>query len=76
MLSGYARVVEVGCGDAFASRVLHPEVKELHSLDFDPIFVENARQRAESDWPQYAVHNILDKPYQEGVCLMPPFHLM
>ena len=67
MLSGYGRVVEVGCGDAFASRLLHPEVKELHSLDFDPIFVENARQRAESDWPvTYAVHDILDKPYQEG----------
>ena len=35
MLSGYQRVLEVGCGDAFASRLIHPEVKELHSLDFD-----------------------------------------
>ena len=67
MLSGYDRVLEVGCGDAFASRLLHPEVKELHSFDFDPIFIEDARKCAESDWPvTYAVHDILDGPYQEG----------
>jgi len=67
MLSGYNRVVEVGCGDAFASRLLHPEVKELHSLDFDPVFVEDARQRAESGWPvTFAVHDILKGPYLAG----------
>ena len=67
MLSGYNRVVEVGCGDAFASRLLHPEVQELHSLDFDPVFVEEARRRAEADWPvTFAVHDILEGPYRIG----------
>jgi len=68
MLSGYDRVMEVGCGDAFASRLLHPEVKELHSLDFDPVFVEDARKRAEPGWPvTFAVHDILkDGPYLAG----------
>lgn len=67
MLSGYDRVLEVGCGDAFASRLLHPEVKELHSLDFDPVFVEDARKRAEPEWPvTFAVHDILEGPYLKG----------
>lgn len=67
MLSGYNRVLEVGCGDAFASRLVHPEVGELHSLDFDPVFVEDARRRAEPDWPvSFAVHDILEGPYRAG----------
>jgi len=67
MLSGYGRVVEVGCGDAFASRLLHPEVGELHSLDFDPVFIEDARLRADPEWPvTYAVHDILKGPYLQG----------
>jgi SAM-dependent methyltransferase len=68
MLSGYGRVLEVGCGDAFASRLLHPEVKEIHSIDFDPVFVDDARMRVEAGWPvTLAVHDILkDGPYSEG----------
>jgi SAM-dependent methyltransferase len=67
MLSGYDRVVEMGCGDAFASRLLHPEVKELHSIDFDPVFVDDARNRAEPDWPvTFAVHDLLAGPYLAG----------
>jgi len=67
MLSGYNRVLEVGCGDGFASRLLHPEIGELHSFDFDPIFIDDARKHVEPDWPvTFAVHDILDGPYQEG----------
>ncbi len=67
MLTGYGRVIEAGCGDAFASRLLHPEVKELHSLDFDPVFVDDARKRAEPEWPvTFAVHDILKGPYLAG----------
>jgi len=67
MLSGYKRVLEVGCGDAFASRLLHPEVEEIHSIDFDPLFVEDAQKRAEPEWPvTYAVHDMLSGPYQAG----------
>jgi SAM-dependent methyltransferase len=68
MLTGYDRVLEVGCGDAFASRLLHPEVKELHALDFDPLFVEEGRRNLDSEWKNVtlAVHDILDGPYQQG----------
>lgn len=64
MFSGYARVLEIGCGDAFASRLLHPEVGQLHAIDFDPVFIEEARKWLEPDWPvTLAVHDILTGPY-------------
>lgn len=68
MVAGNRRVLEVGCGDAFASRIVQPEVDELHSIDFDPIFISNAESRKESGWPvTYAVHDILkDGPYRNG----------
>lgn len=68
MFSGLDRVLEVGCGDAFASRLLHPEVKEIHSIDFDPVFINDAKKRVESGWPvTLAVHDILkDGPYVTG----------
>jgi len=68
MFSGFDRVLEVGCGDAFASRLLHPEVKEIHSIDFDPVFINDAQKRVEPGWPvTLAVHDILkDGPYVKG----------
>ena len=64
MLAGYSRVLEIGCGDAFASRLLHSEVGELHAIDFDAIFIEEARKNVEPDWPvTFAVHDILTGPY-------------
>lgn len=67
MLSGYDRVLEVGCGDAFASRLLHPEVQEIHSIDFDPVFIANAERRKQAAWPvTYCVHDMLGGPYTKG----------
>ena len=67
MLTGYSRVLEVGCGDAFASRLLHPEVDELHAIDFDPVFIEEARKHIDPEWPvTLAVHDILTGPYPVG----------
>jgi 2-polyprenyl-3-methyl-5-hydroxy-6-metoxy-1,4-benzoquinol methylase len=67
MLTGYSRVLEVGCGDAFASRVLHPEVEEMHAIDFDDVFIEEARKHLEPEWPvTLAVHDMLTGPYCAG----------
>jgi len=67
MLAGYSRVLEVGCGDAFASRLLHPEVDELHAIDFDPVFIEEACKHLDREWPvTLAVHDILTGPYRAG----------
>ena len=63
MLSGKKRVLEVGCGDAFCSRIVLQEVGELVAIDFDPIFVQDAQQRMEKEWEfECTVHDIIKAP--------------
>ena len=45
MLAGKDRVLEIGCGDAFASRIVAQRVKRLVATDFDPVIVVEARSR-------------------------------
>jgi 2-polyprenyl-3-methyl-5-hydroxy-6-metoxy-1,4-benzoquinol methylase len=67
MLSPYPRVLEIGCGDAFASVIIKKEVQKLYSIDFDPVYVEDAKSRAESGvFHDFAVHDILSGPYVNG----------
>jgi 2-polyprenyl-3-methyl-5-hydroxy-6-metoxy-1,4-benzoquinol methylase len=64
LLAGKQSALEVGCGDAFASRIVKQEVKNLTVLDFDPIFVADIQDRADSRWPmRSAVHDMLSGPY-------------
>jgi 2-polyprenyl-3-methyl-5-hydroxy-6-metoxy-1,4-benzoquinol methylase len=63
MLSGCARALEVGCGDAFFSRVVRQEVGHLTAIDFDLDFVEDARARASDRWPiEVRMHDMLEGP--------------
>lgn len=63
MLSGKKRVLEVGCGDAFPARIVLQEVGELHAVDIDPLFIEDALERADPKWPfTCAVHDMLSGP--------------
>jgi SAM-dependent methyltransferase len=63
MLSGKTRVLEVGCGDAWASRVVRQEVESLVGVDFDPVFVEDARAGMEPPWEfEVRVHDVLERP--------------
>jgi 2-polyprenyl-3-methyl-5-hydroxy-6-metoxy-1,4-benzoquinol methylase len=63
MLSGRKNVGELGCGDAFGSRIVLQEVEKLTVYDFDPVFIEDVRQRYSADWPLEAnVHDILAGP--------------
>lgn len=65
MLSGKKKVLEVGCGDAFASRIVKQEVQSLTVIDFDPIFVADIRKRMDPDWPMTcAVHDMLAGPFR------------
>lgn len=67
MLSGKKKVAEVGCGDAFGSRIVRQEVGELHVYDFDPIFVKDIKERRSKRWPvEPHVHDILDGPLKQG----------
>ena len=67
MLSGKARVLEVGCGDAWASRIVKQEVGTLVGIDFDPVFIEDARQCMEEPWQfEVRVHDMLAGPVPGG----------
>jgi 2-polyprenyl-3-methyl-5-hydroxy-6-metoxy-1,4-benzoquinol methylase len=63
MLSGMGRVLEVGCADAFGTRVVRQEVASITATDFDPLFVEDAQKHVDPDWPfECLVHDMLAGP--------------
>ena len=63
MLSGRRHVLEVGCGDAFGTRIVQAEVGKFTAIDFDPVFIEDVKQRMVPRWQFEAfVHDMLDGP--------------
>ena len=63
MLSGKNRVLEVGCADAFGTRIVQQEVGQVTAIDFDPVFIEDVHQRMEERWQFEAfIHDILEGP--------------
>lgn len=65
MLSGLENVLEIGCADAFGARVVKQEVKHLTAVDFDPAFIENAKEGMDPRWPlTLKVHDMLDGPFE------------
>lgn len=70
LFSGMNRVLEVGCADAFGTRIVRQEVAEVVATDFDPEFIDRniARQNdAASRWNlSFKVHDFLAGPLDEG----------
>ena len=66
MLAGCKNVLEVGCGDAFPSRIVQQEVERLTVTDFDPIFIQEATRRSAPGWELAGafVHDMLSGPPQ------------
>jgi 2-polyprenyl-3-methyl-5-hydroxy-6-metoxy-1,4-benzoquinol methylase len=63
MFAGRARVLEVGCADAFATRIVVQEVGHLTAVDFDPLFVEDTNARMSDRWRfECRVHDMLAGP--------------
>ncbi len=63
MFSGLNRVAEIGCADAFGTRVVRQEVKSLLATDFDPVFVEHVKQTMTPRWPfECRVHDWMAGP--------------
>jgi SAM-dependent methyltransferase len=63
MLSGRKDVAELGCGDAFGTRIVLQEVERVTVYDFDPVFIDDVRQRFSDRWPLEAhVHDIVAAP--------------
>lgn len=63
MLSGSEHVLEIGCGDAFGTRIVQQEVKALSATDFDEVFVEDVKARMVERWrfPVFT-HDLLAGP--------------
>lgn len=63
MLAGMERVLEVGCADAFATRIVGQEVGRITAVDFDPVFIADVEARNDARWPIDArVHDMLAGP--------------
>ena len=63
MLSGKKFVGELGCGDAFGTRIVMQSTEKVITYDFDPVFVDDIRQRQSERWPvETHFHDILDAP--------------
>jgi 2-polyprenyl-3-methyl-5-hydroxy-6-metoxy-1,4-benzoquinol methylase len=63
MFSGMNQVLEVGCADAFGTRVVCQEVKKVVATDFDPVFVADVNARKDPDWPfECLVHDMMSGP--------------
>ena len=63
MLSGKKNVLEVGCADAFGTRVVAQEVEKVTATDFDPIFIKDVRDRMSDRWQfDCVVHDMLTAP--------------
>lgn len=65
MLAGCQRVLEVGCADAFGTRVVRQAGPTVTALDFDPLFIENARKTMDIRWPvEFAVHDMTERAWE------------
>lgn len=66
LLTGRQRVLEVGCGDAFATRLVQQALLPrglVHAVDFDPIFIGDVQRRADLRWPLIATcHDLTAAP--------------
>lgn len=63
ILEGRESVAEVGCGDAFGTRIVLQSVDSVDVYDFDPVFIQDIRQRQSQAWLLSAqVHDIVLGP--------------
>ena len=63
MLGGRGHVLEVGCADAFGTRIVQQAVDKVTAVDFDPLFIEDAKERMNPHWAFDAiVHDMMKGP--------------
>ncbi len=64
MLEGSERVLEVGCADGFASRIVRQHVGSLVCTDIDSDYLASAGEIASRAWPiEFHQHDILEGPF-------------
>lgn len=63
ILAGRKSVLEIGCADAFGTRVVQQAVGKVTATDFDPEFIADVKERMHPLWPLDAfVHDMLSGP--------------
>lgn len=63
MLSGSEKVLEVGCADAFGTRLVQQTTKHVTAVDYDPVFIEDVESRRNQNWPLKCFqHDLLHSP--------------
>jgi 2-polyprenyl-3-methyl-5-hydroxy-6-metoxy-1,4-benzoquinol methylase len=64
MLSGKKSVLEIGCADAFCTRIVQQAVGQVTVTDFDPVFIADVKSRMDPKWPLAGafVHDVLSGP--------------
>ena len=67
MFEGFESVLEVGCGDASATRLVQQTVNKVVVTDFDQTFIQDIESRQQPDWHLDArVHDMVAAPLQEN----------
>jgi 2-polyprenyl-3-methyl-5-hydroxy-6-metoxy-1,4-benzoquinol methylase len=65
MVAGRRHVLEVGCADAFGTRIVQQVVERVTAIDFDPLFIADVNERMNPNWPFEAfVHDMLQGPLE------------
>jgi 2-polyprenyl-3-methyl-5-hydroxy-6-metoxy-1,4-benzoquinol methylase len=63
LLAGRKHVLEIGCADAFGTRIVRQEVPKLTATDFDPLFIDDVKKRMNPRWFfEAVVHDMLSGP--------------
>jgi 2-polyprenyl-3-methyl-5-hydroxy-6-metoxy-1,4-benzoquinol methylase len=63
MFENMDSVLEVGCADAFGTKIVQQAVKKMVAVDFDSVFIDDAKKRnIDPEKIEYRVHNILEAP--------------
>jgi 2-polyprenyl-3-methyl-5-hydroxy-6-metoxy-1,4-benzoquinol methylase len=63
MLAGCDRVIEIGCGDGFGSRIVAQDGIHVTAIDFDPELLESARATADERYPvEFRLHDVMKTP--------------
>ena len=66
ILAGKQSALEVGCADAFGTRLVQQTVPKVTVIDFDPVFVNDVQSRMNSHWPlECFVHDMVEGPVDD-----------
>ncbi len=67
MLQDRKNVLEIGCADAFGTRIVQQSVGSVTAVDFDPLFIADVHERMNPHWAFEArVHDMLAGPVEPG----------